>query len=258
MSSDTLPDISPHLARTDPIAMEKFNRLLIAQYLANNGRLTGLFEHVPVLLLTTVGAKTSQVRTTPLTYLRDGEDYVVMASKSGAAVNPAWYHNLMAAGTAAVQIGSQSFQVRAIKTEGDERDRLFALMARLNPAASQYQQVTSRQIPMIVLRHIQPVARFVVMYDVPSDIEAFERHYREVHIPLAKQLPGLRRYTISHNVTPVIGAPYYLVAMLDWDDLDALGAAFGSDIGTQTARDVTDNLVRYATMRSMILQLDDK
>jgi uncharacterized protein (TIGR02118 family) len=101
-------------------------------------------------------------------------------------------------------------------------------------------------------------ARFIVMYDTPSDIEAFERHYREVHIPLANQLPGLRRYTTSRNTTPVIGEPYYLVAMLDWDDMGALGAAFGSDIGKRTAEDVTGNLVRYATMRSTILQLDDQ
>jgi uncharacterized protein (TIGR02118 family) len=101
-------------------------------------------------------------------------------------------------------------------------------------------------------------ARFIVMYDTPSDIEAFERHYHQVHIPLAKQLPGLRRYTTSHNTTPVIGEPYYLVAMLDWDDMGALGAAFGSDIGKRTAEDVTGNLVRYATMRSTILQLDDQ
>jgi deazaflavin-dependent oxidoreductase (nitroreductase family) len=141
MSNETLPDISPHLARTDPLAMEQFNRLLIAQYQANDGRLTGLFEHVPVLLLTTVGAKTGRVRTTPLTYLRDGADYVVMASKSGAPVNPAWYHNLMAAGTAG-------------DTEGGERDRLFELMARLNPAAAEYRQATTRQIPMVVLRRI--------------------------------------------------------------------------------------------------------
>ncbi|MFE9327192.1 nitroreductase family deazaflavin-dependent oxidoreductase [Nocardia sp. NPDC052278] len=154
MSSDTLPNISPHLARTDPLAMEKFNRLLIAQYLTNDGRLTGLFEHVPVLLLTTVGAKTGRVRTTPLTYLPDGHDYVVMASKSGAPINPAWYHNLMAAGTAEVRVGPESFRVQAIDTEGGERDRLFGEMAQLNPAASEYQKATTRQIPMIVLRRI--------------------------------------------------------------------------------------------------------
>jgi uncharacterized protein (TIGR02118 family) len=85
------------------------------------------------------------------------------------------------------------------------------------------------------------MARFVVMYDTPSDIEAFERHYREVHIPLAKQLPGLRRYTVSHDATPVIGEPYYPVAMLDWDDMESLGAALDSEAGKKTAEDaITD------------------
>jgi uncharacterized protein (TIGR02118 family) len=103
----------------------------------------------------------------------------------------------------------------------------------------------------------EQTARLLVMYDKPSDIEAFERHYREVHVPLAKQLPGLRRYTVSHDTTPMIGEPYYLVVMLDWDDMEALGAALGSDIGKRTGEDVT-NLARYATIRGMILQLDDK
>ncbi|MEV6767355.1 EthD family reductase [Nocardia sp. NPDC051030] len=99
-------------------------------------------------------------------------------------------------------------------------------------------------------------ARFIVMWDVPSDIAAFERHYLDVHIPLATQLPGLRRYTRSHNAAPVRGEPYYMVGMLDWDDMASLKAAFGSEIGRRTAAD-TALLERYATMRSMILQLDD-
>lgn len=101
------------------------------------------------------------------------------------------------------------------------------------------------------------MARFVVMYDKPSDIEAFERHYREVHIPLAKQLPGLRRYTISHDAMPVIGEPCYLVAMLDWDDMESLGAALGSEAGDRTAEDPITNLSRYTTIRGMIVQLED-
>jgi len=154
VTTDRLPDISPHLARTDPVAMEQFNELLVAQYRANDGRLTGLFEHLPVLLLTTIGTRTGRVRTTPLTYLREGEDYIVMASKSGAPVNPAWYHNLVAAGAARVQVGAESFGVAAIDTVGAERDRLFGLMSQLNPAVLEYQQVTARQIPMIALRPI--------------------------------------------------------------------------------------------------------
>src|SRR5216683_5496378 len=100
-------------------------------------------------------------------------------------------------------------------------------------------------------------ARFVVMYDTPSDIDAFERHYNDVHIPLAKQYPGLRRYTRSHEPGAVIGEPCYMVVMLDWDDTAALEAALGSEIGQRTAEDAAANLARYATFRGMILQLDE-
>jgi uncharacterized protein (TIGR02118 family) len=102
----------------------------------------------------------------------------------------------------------------------------------------------------------QPSARFLVMYDTPSDVEAFERHYNNIHIPLAKQYPGLRRYTRSQKPAAVIGEPCYMVVMLDWDDMPALEAALGSEIGQRTADDAMTNLARYATFRGMILQLD--
>lgn len=72
------------------------------------------------------------------------------------------------------------------------------------------------------------MARFAVMYDAPSDVDAFERHYNDLHIPLAKQYPGLRRYTRSHELAAVIGEPCYLVGVLDWDDMAALEAALGT------------------------------
>ncbi|MET7770615.1 EthD family reductase [Nocardia sp. NPDC005366] len=100
-------------------------------------------------------------------------------------------------------------------------------------------------------------ARFVVMYDTPTDIDAFERHYTDIHIPLAKQYPGLRRYTRSHEPAAVIGEPCYMVVMLDWDDTAALEAALGSDIGRRTAEDAAANLARYTSFRGMILQLDE-
>jgi len=99
-------------------------------------------------------------------------------------------------------------------------------------------------------------ARFVMLYGTPSDVDAFERHYNDVHIPLAKQLPGLRRYTRSHAPAPVRGEPCYLAVMLDWDDMAALEAAFESEIGRRTAEDAA-NLARYATMRGMILELNE-
>ncbi len=101
----------------------------------------------------------------------------------------------------------------------------------------------------------EQAARFVVVYDRPSDVDAFERHYDEVHVPLAKQYPGLRRYTRSDSPVSVIGEPCYLVVMLDWDDMGALEAALGSEIGRRVAADATANLARYATMRGMVLQL---
>jgi uncharacterized protein (TIGR02118 family) len=101
------------------------------------------------------------------------------------------------------------------------------------------------------------MARFVVMYDTPTDVDAFERHYNDVHIPLAKQYPGLRRYTRSREPVAVIGEPCYMVVMLDWDDIAALDAALGSEIGQRTAEDAAANLARYATFRGMILRLDE-
>ena len=92
------------------------------------------------------------------------------------------------------------------------------------------------------------MARFVVMYDTPSDVEAFERHYNDAHIPLAKQYPGLRRFTRSHEPAVVIGELCYMVVMLDWDDMAALQAALGSEIGQRTAEDAAVNLARYATL----------
>jgi len=101
------------------------------------------------------------------------------------------------------------------------------------------------------------MARFVVMYDTPSDVDAFERHYNDVHIPLARQYPGLRGYTRSHAPAAVIGEPYYMVVMLGWDDMAALEAALGSEIGQRTAEDAAAHLTRYATFHGMILQLDE-
>ena len=100
------------------------------------------------------------------------------------------------------------------------------------------------------------MVRFLVLYNTPHDAEAFERHYREVHIPLARKLPGLRRYTISRDAAAVRGGePYHLVAELDWDNMAALREAFASDIGQATAQDVP----AFATggVHSMIYRLEE-
>ncbi len=102
------------------------------------------------------------------------------------------------------------------------------------------------------------MVRFLVLYNAPTDPEAFERHYREVHIPLAKQLAGLRRYTLSRNIAPIRGGePYYLVAELDWDSMEALKQAFQSPEGQATAADVAHLAKLSPNVRSMIYELEE-
>jgi uncharacterized protein (TIGR02118 family) len=100
-------------------------------------------------------------------------------------------------------------------------------------------------------------ARFLVQWDTPTDPESFDRHYRDVHIPLAAELPGLRRYTLSRNAVPIRGGhPWYVVAELDWDDMTSLRQAFESPVGQAIADDVAQ-LAQYAAVRSMIYELED-
>ncbi|MCW2915794.1 MAG: ethyl tert-butyl ether degradation protein EthD [Actinomycetia bacterium] len=99
--------------------------------------------------------------------------------------------------------------------------------------------------------------RFLALYETPTDPEAFDRHYRRVHIPLGRRLQGLRRYAVCRDVAAVRGgAPYYLVAELEWDTMDELRAAFASPEGRATAADAA-RLQELAPVRSMIFTVDD-
>ena len=99
------------------------------------------------------------------------------------------------------------------------------------------------------------VVRFLVVYDEPTDPEAFDRHYREVHVPLTRRLPGLRRFSISGEAAAVRGEPAHLVAELEWDDLDALRAAFASPEGRATAADVAN--LATSGVRSVVYEVTD-
>ena len=99
-------------------------------------------------------------------------------------------------------------------------------------------------------------AHFLALYETPADPEAFGRHYREIHIPLGRRLPGLRRYAVSRDLAAVRGAPYYLVADLEWDTMDELRAAFASPEGRATAADAA-RLQELAPVRSMIFSVED-
>jgi len=99
-------------------------------------------------------------------------------------------------------------------------------------------------------------ARFLAVYDTPADPGAFDRHYREVHVPLGLRLPGLRRYTVARDIAALRGAPCYLVAELEWGTMDDLRAAFASAEGRATAEDAA-HLAELAPVRSMIFAATD-
>jgi len=131
--------------------MNNYNQSIIDEFRANKGIVGGPFEGAPVLLLTHKGAKTGTVRTNPLVYMDDGERYLIFASKGGASTNPDWYHNLLANPGVTIEVGTEKFDVQATELVGEERDRLYAKNAEERPQFGQYQQNTSRKIPVIAL-----------------------------------------------------------------------------------------------------------
>jgi deazaflavin-dependent oxidoreductase (nitroreductase family) len=124
-----------------------FNSRLIEEYRATGGKVTGQFAGRPLLLLTTVGAKSGRSRTVPLAYTTDGDRLVLIASKGGAPTNPGWYHNLRAKPEVTVELGEETFRARATVTEGQERERLFNQMAAEMPGFADYQRKTSDGCP---------------------------------------------------------------------------------------------------------------
>ena len=131
-----------------------FNQRIIEEFRANGGETFGPFKGRPLLLLTTTGAKSGKERTTPLVYTRDGDRVVVIASKGGAPNHPAWFHNLSANPEVTVELGTEKFKAKASVAEGEERDRLYAAQAAMMPAFNEYQEKTSRRIPVVVLERV--------------------------------------------------------------------------------------------------------
>jgi deazaflavin-dependent oxidoreductase (nitroreductase family) len=121
-------------------------------YRATGGKLFGRMGKSPILLLNTVGRKSGNKRTSPLLYVMDGEDFVIIASKGGASTHPAWYLNLRANPEATVEIGDREVRVRAEETDAEEKARLWQKMVEMYPTYDDYQKKTEREIPLLVLR----------------------------------------------------------------------------------------------------------
>lgn len=132
-------------------AFNDWNKTIMDEFHANAGKVGGRFEGIPILILETKGAKSGRTRLNPLVYSKDGDRYVIAASKGGAPTNPDWYHNLVANPTASVEVGTETFDVDVTVVPGDERDRLYAKHAEQMPGFLQYEKNTTRKIPVIAL-----------------------------------------------------------------------------------------------------------
>lgn len=128
-----------------------FNTQVIDEFRANQGRVGGNFQGAPVLLLHTTGARSGQERVNPLMYLELEGRRFVFATKGGAPVSPGWYHNLVQQPAVTVELGTDTFPATAVPVEGGERDRVYAEQARRYPGFGEYQEKTTRVIPVVEL-----------------------------------------------------------------------------------------------------------
>ena len=128
-----------------------FNKQIIEEFRANAGRVGGNFDGAPMLLLTTRGAKSGEMRVNPMMYLPEGERMFVFASKAGAPTNPDWYHNLVADPLVSVEVGEETVEVKATVVDRAERDRVYAEQAKRYPGFAEYEAMTDRVIPVVAL-----------------------------------------------------------------------------------------------------------
>jgi deazaflavin-dependent oxidoreductase (nitroreductase family) len=167
-----------------------FNQQIIEEFRANAGRVGGMFEGAPLVLLHTAGAKTGRLRTNPAVYLADGDRILVFASNAGQAKNPDWYANLLADPRVTVEIGVddgvETYAANAVPLEGEERDRFYRLQAGRNPAFAAYQSGTTRTIPVIALNRLDLAAD-------PARNRAIGEYLVRVHDELRGELATVRK-----------------------------------------------------------------
>jgi deazaflavin-dependent oxidoreductase (nitroreductase family) len=136
--------------------MENFNENVIKEFRENGGKVGGMFEGAPVLLLHHAGAKTGTERVSPLMYQPVGDSFAIFGSKAGAPTNPDWYHNLAAHPDTTIELGSGTVKVKARVASPDERGPIWDKQKQLAPGFAEYEtNAAPRQIPVILL---DPVA----------------------------------------------------------------------------------------------------
>lgn len=131
----------------------------IRSYVDSNGQEGHIWRGVPTLLLTTTGRKSGELRRTALIYGRDGENFVIVASKGGAPNNPLWYENLVADQKVTIQVGPEVFDCEASTYEesgaaGEHRQKVWDSLVASWPGFAEYQTKTARRIPLVCLKKV--------------------------------------------------------------------------------------------------------
>ena len=134
----------------------EYNRKLIADFRATRSSAGVPLDGRPLLLLTSTGAQSGQRRTTPVMYIRDEAQLLVIASNAGAPRHPDWYRNLVAQPKVTVEVGAETFDATAVIVEGSARERVWEKITKLYPFFTEHQAKTSRQIPVIALERRKP------------------------------------------------------------------------------------------------------
>ncbi|MCW2931407.1 MAG: hypothetical protein JWM19_2369 [Actinomycetia bacterium] len=143
-----------------PRDTQALNYSVIEEFRASNGQVTNpRLSGIPLVLLTTTGARTGRAHTTPLAYFTDGPGRIfVWASAMAAPSHPAWYRNLAANPQVTIELRTSAgtverFDGTAATATGAERDRLLGILASARPDAAAHQDQTSREIPLVVISY---------------------------------------------------------------------------------------------------------
>jgi proline iminopeptidase len=136
-------------------ALNLFGDEHVRRYRETGGEVGHIWrEGSTILLLTTTGRRSGDKHTTPLIYAKDGDRYVIVASKGGAPDDPGWYKNLVKTPEVELQVAAEVFRARARTAHGEERTRLWKKANEVWPHYDEYAKLTSREIPVVVLERI--------------------------------------------------------------------------------------------------------
>jgi deazaflavin-dependent oxidoreductase (nitroreductase family) len=131
-----------------------WNTQIIKEFRANGGTVGGRFAGAPMILVHHLGRRSGTERVNPLVYFPDGDAMVIVASAGGAPKHPDWYHNLVAAPTTTVEVGTETFEVSIEELQGAERDDRWERVKQVMPGFGEYEKTANREIPLLRLRRV--------------------------------------------------------------------------------------------------------